>query len=423
MNNLLSKLEGPLMQAMNVISGQKHLRAVRDGLVATIPITVLGAIFLLIPTFPFPQSYVDYIAANPQIKALFYIPFNMTLGLLSVYAAFSIGSRLAQNYEMDHLAGGISSVLTFFVTLQFTNIEGTNYLSTGYLGGSGIFTAILASILAVEVMHFCKVRNITIKLPEMVPPNVGASFESMIPIFISATLSWLLIHIIGFDINAVISTLVTPLLSASSDSIIMPIVYVLLTAIMWFLGIHPGVLAAIMTPVWLVNAEANMAAVAAGLAIPHVGVRPFIFTFLWIGGGGGTLALAFLMAFSKSKVMRSLGRISIGPGLFNINEPIIFGLPIVLNPILIIPFTIAPLVAVFITYFAFTSGIVPGMGYPLAAVWNLPAPIAGFVSTASFAGAALVLVNFTVMGIIWYPFFKVYEKRMIEAEETEENRI
>ena len=127
-----------------------------------------------------------------------------------------------------------------------------------------------------------------------------------------------------------------------------------------------------------------MSAVAIVEAIPHVGVRPFIFTFLWIGGGGGTLALAFLMSFSKSKVMRNLGRISIGPGLFNINEPIIFGLPIVLNPILIIPFTIAPLVAVFITYFAFTTGIVPGMGYPLAAVWNLPAPIAGFVSISFF---------------------------------------
>lgn len=419
MKEFLSRVEEPLLKIMNSISSQRHLKAVRDGLVATIPITVLGAIFLLIPTFPFPKSYVDFIAANPDIKALFYIPFNMTLGLLSVYSAYAIGSRMAQDYEYDALSGGISAVLTFLVTMKFTSIEGSSYLSTTYLGGSGIFTAILASILAVEVMHFCKVRKITIKLPEMVPPNVGASFEFMIPIFISATLSWLFVHVAGVNINQLISTIITPILSTSSDSILTPIIYVLLTAAMWFLGIHPGILAAIMTPVWLVNAEANMAAVAVGQAIPHIGVRPFIFTFLWIGGGGGTLALAFLMSFSKSKVMRNLGRISVGPGLFNINEPIIFGLPIVFNPILIIPFTLAPLVCVFTTYFAFTLGLVPGMGYPLAAVWNLPSVLAGFVSTASISGALLVLFNFTLMGLIYYPFFKIYEKRMVALESVE----
>lgn len=117
--------------------------------------------------------------------------------------------------------------------------------------------------------------------------------------------------------------------------------------------------------------------------------------------------------------MRNLGRISVGPGLFNINEPIIFGLPIVFNPILIIPFTLAPLICVFTTYFAFTSGLVPGMGYPLAAVWNLPSVLAGFVSTASVSGALLVLFNFTLMGLIYYPFFKIYEKRMVALESAE----
>ena len=423
MQKFLSRIEEPLMQLMNKIAGQRHLRAVRDGFIATIPITVLGAIFLLIPTFPWPESYVNFMGNNPQISGTLRIPFNMTIGLMSIYASFAIGSRLAKSYGLDSLSGGISAILTFLVTLSFTSIDGGSFLRTTYLGGEGVFTAIITAIVAVEVMQFCKKKNITIKLPEMVPENVGSSFESMIPIFISTTLIWGVVHVLGFDMNNLISTIIRPILSTSSNSLLTPIIYVLLTAILWFLGIHPGVLAAIMTPVWLVNAEANMAAVAIGQAIPNIGVRPFIFTFLWIGGGGGTLALTLMMAFSKSKLMKSLGRLSIGPGLFNINEPIIFGLPIVLNPILIIPFTLGPLICVFTTYFAFTSGLVPGMGYPLAAVWNLPAMFAGFVSTASLRGALLVLVNFTILGLVYYPFFKIYEKRMIEAEETEESRI
>lgn len=419
MNDFFMRLEEPLLKIMDKVSNQKHLSAVRDGLIATIPITVIGAVFLLIPTLPFPQVYVDFMSKNADLAGKLFIPFHMTLGLLSVYANFAIGSRLAKSYGYDGLSGGVIALLSFFVTLNFTNLSEGSFLSTAYLGGEGMFTAILTALFAVEVLHFCKKKNITIKLPEMVPPNVGSSFESLIPVAISVTIVWFIVHIVGFDINAVINSVITPILSISSNSILTPLIFVLLTGIMWFFGIHPAVLAAIMTPIWLVNSEANMLAAAAGQVIPNVGVQPFIFTFLWIGGGGGTLALSLLMSFSKSKQLKSLGRLSIGPGLFNINEPVLFGLPIVLNPILIIPFIVAPMIATFITYFAFTSGIVPGMGYPLAAVWNLPSVFAGFVSTASIMGALLVLVNFVVMGLVYYPFFRIYEKKVLATELNE----
>lgn len=159
-----------------------------------------------------------------------------------------------------------------------------------------------------------------------------------------------------------------------------------------------------------------MVAAQAGEAIPNIGVQPFIFTFLWIGGGGGTLALCLLMCFSKSKFLKQLGRLSIVPGFFNINEPLLFGLPIVLNPALAVPFAIAPIINTFITYFAFTSGLVPGMGYPLAAVWTVPSIFAAVIATASIRGALLVAVNFAVYGIVYYPFFKVYERKLFEQE-------
>lgn len=416
MDKLTNILEKTLIPIMNKVSNQRHLGAIRDGLIATIPLTIIGAISLLIPTFPWPQSYVEFIASQPKLEAVLMIPFNMTLGLLSIYVSFGIGSRLAKSYGFDGLSGGISAALTFISTIGFTELEGGSFLSSSYLGGEGMFTAIITSIFAIEVMHLCDKFNLKIKLPDSVPANVGSSFDSLIPITISVVVITVIVHWFGFDINQLISSFLTPLLSASSDSIILPIIYVLLTGLMWFVGIHPAILSAIMTPVWLLNATANMDAVVAGTAIPHVGVEPFIFTFLWIGGGGGTLALCLYMCFSKSKSIKSLGRLSIIPSIFNINEPILFGLPVVLNPIIIIPFIVGPLICTVITYIAFTTGIVQGMGYPLAAVWNFPSFIAGALCTAHWSGAALAIVNFIVYLAVYYPFFKVFEKRTLIEE-------
>lgn len=152
-----------------------------------------------------------------------------------------------------------------------------------------------------------------------------------------------------------------------------------------------------------------------------MGVEPFIFTFLWIGGGGGTLALCLMMCFSKSQSIKSLGRLSIAPSLFNINEPILFGVPFILNPTFFIPLLLGPLVNVFITYFAFTTGIAAGMGNPLAAAWNFPSFLAGFLCTNSWTGVALVVVNFLVYFAIYYPFFKIYEKKSLQEEGRLEN--
>ncbi len=258
-------------------------------------------------------------------------------------------------------------------------------------------------------------------MPKQVPPNVGSSFESLIPTFITVAIVWVVVHFLGFDINSVISAAVTPLLSMSANSLAAPLIYVILTAVMWLFGMHPAVLASIMTPIWMVNAEANMAAMAAGEVIPNIGVQPFIFTFLWIGGGGGTLALCIFMCFSKSKMLKSLGRLSIVPSFFNINEPILFGLPIVLNPLLAIPFIVGPIICTIVTYFAFVTGIVPGMGAPTAAVWTLPSIFSAVVATSSIRAAILVVVNFTIYAVVYYPFFKMYERKMVAQEAADEN--
>ena len=192
---------------------------------------------------------------------------------------------------------------------------------------------------------------------------------------------------------------------------------------MWFFGIHPGVLSAIATPMWIMNADANMAALAASAAIPNIGVKPFIFTFIFIGGGGGTLPLVVHMMRSKSQQLKTLGRLSFAPGLFNINEPVLFGAPVVLNPVLIVPFVGGMIVTTIVTYIAFYTGIVPGMGNPLAAEWTVPSLIAAFIVTNSWKGAALIVVNFLISYFIYLPFFKVFEKQTLLEEEAESETV
>ncbi len=156
MREFISKMESRMMPLVNKVSTQRHLCAVRDGLIAAIPLTVIGAIFLLIPYIPWPQSYVDFMGNNPELTAKLLIPFTMSLSLLSIYVSYGIGARLAKSYDLDSVSGGISALLAFFMTMNFTTLEEGSFLSTAYLGGEGMFTAIITAILAVEVMHFCK---------------------------------------------------------------------------------------------------------------------------------------------------------------------------------------------------------------------------------------------------------------------------
>jgi len=416
MQKFIKFIEEKLLPITSKLSNQRHLGAVRDGLIATIPITVVGSIFLLIPFIPLPFVENFFFVNNPHLVDRFLLPFNMSLNLLAIFACFGIGSRLAKSYDLDGVSGGISALFAFFLTMNVTGFEDGSFLSMALLGGEGVFTAILTAILAIEVMRFCRAKKFEVRLPDSVPSNIGSSFSALIPTTITVLIIWILVHFVGFDIGGIISTVVTPLLGASANSIWSMLMFVILTCIMWIFGMHPAVLMSIMLPIWTVNAEANMLAAVSGYAIPNIGVQPFIFTFLWIGGGGGTLALNLFMCLSKSKFLKQLGRVSIGPSFFNINEPILFGLPIVLNPTLAIPFFIAPIIVTIITYFAFITGFVPGIAHPFAAVWTMPSIFAGAIATASIRGAILVFINFVVYGLIYYPFFKVYEKKFVEQE-------
>jgi PTS system cellobiose-specific IIC component len=237
-------------------------------------------------------------------------------------------------------------------------------------------------------------------------------------------LFWVIRHILNFDINGVLSNLLLPLQGfLTGNSLIGGLLTVLLITVFWALGIHgPAILGPVIRPFWDMSIAENMEAFNAGVnahQLPNIFTEQFLQWFIWIGGAGATLALVVLFMFSKSKYLKSLGRLSFIPGLFNINEPIIFGAPIVLNPILAIPFILAPLVTTTLSYVLTVTNVVPMMMSRLP--FTMISPIAGWISTNwSVAAGLLVLVNFLISLAIYYPFFKIFERQQLERE-AEEN--
>lgn len=401
------------------------MTAIRKGIIATLSLTIVGSFFTILSNMPIP-AVANFLL---PYQAILDIPFRFTVGILSLYAAFGIASSLAASYKMDTLSSGILGVMAFLVaTVQpvKVNLEvkgvipAGRYMSIANLSASSLFAAIATALISVEIYHFLQKKNITIKMPAGVPPEVSNSFVALLPAAVVLILFWVIRDILNFNIATFISNLLMPLKGfLVGNSLAGGLTTIFFICTFWTLGIHgTAIMDPIVRPFWEMSIAQNMNQFHAGVSATHL---PTIFTeqflqwFVWIGGAGGTLALVVLFMFSKSQYLKDLGKLSLLPGLFNINEPIVFGAPIVLNPILGIPFIIAPLVTATISYFATISHIVPMMMARLP--FTIPAPIAAIMSTNwSWEACVLSIVNFIVYLIIYYPFFKVFERQQLEKE-------
>lgn len=428
MEKLLSWIEDKLMPIAFKLSNQRHMRSIRKGIVATLPLTIVGSFFVILLNVPI-NGYAEFIA---PYKAIIDVPFRFTVGILALYATYGIGAALANSYNLDEVSGGMLSTVAFLIStvvpIQVTQpIEGVigsgRYLNIANLSSSSLFGAIVASIVSVEIYRIMKQKNITIKMPDGVPPEVSNSFGAMMPAFVIIILFWILRHFLNFDISAVLSDLLMPLKNIlAGNSLLGGLLTVFLITFFWVLGIHgPAIMGPVIRPIWDVAIAENMDAFANGVSstnLPNIFTEQFLQWFIWIGGAGATLALVVLFLSSKSKYLKSLGKLSFLPGLFNINEPIIFGAPIVMNPILAIPFMLAPMVMTTLTYFLTVSGVIPMMMARLP--FTMPSPIAAVMSTDwNVMAGILVIVNFIIALVIYYPFFKMFEKQQLERETNE----
>lgn len=429
MEKFMSWIEVKLMPVAFKMSNQRHMRAIRQGIVATLPLTIVGSFFVILLNLPI-TGYAEFIE---PYKAIVDVPFRFTVGILALYATYGMGAALAKSYDLDEVGGGLLATVGFLIStvvpVQVTeSVEGViasgRYLNIASLSSSSLFGAIVASIISIEIYRIMKEKKITIKMPEGVPPEVSNSFAALLPALVIILLFWVLRHFLNFDISALLSKLLMPLKDVlAGNSLIGGLITVFLITFFWALGIHgPAIMGPVIRPIWDVSIAENMTEFTNGVVasnLPNIFTEQFLQWFVWIGGAGTTLALVVLFLTSKSKYLKSLGRLSLLPGLFNINEPIIFGAPIVMNPVLAIPFILAPLVLTTLSYFLTITGVIPLMMARLP--FTMPSPVAAVMSTNwNLMAGVLVIINFIIALVIYYPFFKMFEKQQLSKESLHE---
>jgi len=422
MEKALSFIENHLAEPMAKLSEQRHLRAVRDGIISTLPIIIVGSFFLIFAFPPVPaDSFIGRFAAENIFTIL--LPYRLTMFIFALYASFGIGHSLARSYDLDGLSGAQIAAVAFLMTLTPSVVDGIGFaLPMGSLGGGGMFVAILVSLGAVEIQRLLLSTKFKISMPEQVPASVARSFENLSPMAVVVVLMGLISYVLEFDWHGTATTLFAPLVTAS-DTWIGVMIPVFLITLFWSAGIHGvSVVGSVARPIWTVLLDANTQAVADGVSgtqLPHIAPEPFYQWFIWIGGSGATIGLLILLVmFSKSKYAKSLGRTSLLPGIFNINEPLVFGAPIVLNPILIIPFVIAPIVMGTVAYVVTAIGLVNRVS--VLAPWTLPGPIGAYLATGGdWRAIILNLLLIALSVVIYYPFFRIYDKKQFELEKEE----
>ena len=425
MEKLMSWLDVHVVPFASKLSSQRHLRAIRGGIVSTLPLTIVGSFFVILLNLPI-NGYEEFIA---PYRAIVDVPFRFTVGIMSLYAAYGIASHLGREYKLDQLGCGLLGTVAFLVAtispIQVKEsvdgvIEAGRYLSIGALSSSSLFAAIVTAIISIEIYRIMHDKNITIKMPDGVPPEVANSFAALFPALAVILLFWLIRHVIGFDVNEAISSVLMPLKDLfAGNSLFGGLLSVFLILTFWSMGVHgEAVLGPVIRPIWDMAIAQNMDVFATGVAatqLPNLFTEQFQISFLQIGGTGATLALVIMFLFSKSSYLKSLGKLSILPGIFNINEPVIFGAPIVMNPILAIPFIVAPLIMTCVAYFATAIGFVPMMMAKLP--FTIPTVLTAVMSTDwSIQAGLLTVINFVISFVVYYPFFKVFERQQLENE-------
>ncbi|SLJ88190.1 PTS system, cellobiose-specific IIC component [Enterobacter sp. NFR05] len=430
MSSLYSKLIAVIEQKITPLAGavgqQKYVTSIRDGFILALPFMIVGSFMLVFIFPPFsPDTTWGFARAWLQFsldhRANLMLPYYFSMGIMTIFISVGVAASLARHHELDPLTSGMLSLMGFLLIAAPLK---DGQISTAYFSGQGIFTALLVAIYTTELYAFLRRNNITIRLPPEVPTGVARSFEILIPVLaVVLTLHPLNLVIeaqFGMIIPEAIMSLVKPLVAAS-DTLPAILLSVLVCQILWFAGIHGAlIVTGIMNPFWMANLSVNQAAIAAGTAIPHIYVQGFWDHYLLIGGVGSTLPLALLLIRSKAVHLRTIGRMGIVPGMFNINEPILFGAPIIMNPLFFLPFVLVPMVNATLAYLALDFGLVARV--VSMTPWTTPAPIgASWAANWAFSPVIMCLICMVSATAMYFPFFKAYEKQLL-AQDAAENQ-
>lgn len=445
MNKFINeKLMPPMMKFLNT----KAVTAIKNGMLYPIPFIIIGAIFLILANFP-QQNVADWIA---QIgwAPIFNQAYAASFGIMALFAAFSIAYSWVKSEGYEGASAGLTSIIVM-VMLQPSTISTVTKIADGsavvgeyqvsgvidaaWLGGKGMILAMLAGLLVGWSYSWFMKKDIRIKLPEQVPANVSDSFGALVPAFVITFVAMLIyaLSVLTTDQTPIewIYTLIQTPLQHATDGPLGVFLIAFLPVFIWWFGVHGAtVIGGIMTPLLLANNADNLKLFQEGnLSLDHgahIVTQAFMDQFITVTGSGMTFGFVIFMIYrARSVQMKTIGKLTLAPAFFNINEPVLFGMPIVLNPILAFPFLIAPLVSGFGTYAAIALGIIPpfnGIFVP----WTTPPILSGLI-VGGWQGAAWQALMIFVTGAIYWPFAKKYdailvqqEKEAYEAEQAEQ---
>lgn len=430
-------LEEKLMPIMGKIAANKYIKSIRDGLAIVMPLIMVGSLFMILVNMPISgwNDFINRVFGSNFLNWLSY-PIRVSFDIVALVAAFAIASQIAKENRVDALTAGVLSVVAYLLLIPVVTVNETlkdgstlnlgRVLPTINLSASGLIVAILTSIIVTEVFTYIYRKNWTIKMPDSVPPGILRSFEAIIPAFIIITL-FLIIRVI-FELTsygtvfAFISKFVGQPFSKIGLSFGGMVVTILSYQLFWTLGIHgTRVVLNVLDTILLPAMQENAAAFVAHQPIPHIITRQFYDNFVNIGGCGSTIGLLIaIFFFTKSKQLRSLGKIAFVPSIFNISEPIIFGLPVVLNPIMMIPFILSNTAVGIVTYISMALGLV-SKPVGIAVPWTVPVFASGFLATGGdWRAIVLQVINILASFLIWLPFIVAYDKEKIKEEEKKE---
>jgi len=422
-SKLTTFMEDKFVPIAAKIGGQRHLLALRDGIVMIMPLLILGSFAMIIIDFPIP-AWAEWMEANGWYwdGGHLDVIMNATFGIMAIIAAFGVASSLASSYRkangdfIDGIPAGVLAIAAFFIITQFEGMD-SEYL----------FIALLIGIVVGEIYRFFIQKDWVIKLPDSVPLAIARQFTALLPGMAILGLLWLLIAVPlrGTEVGTLSNWLNNSLFSwLSNVGLSYPATMLgsFLEHLLWCFGIHGAavVIFPFFEPLWV-----------SALGTDSIINWPFYENGVWIGGSGATLPVViYMLLFAKSRLLKDIGRISIAPGIFNINEPVTFGLPVVLNPMLMIPYILSPLAIITFMYFGTAMGIFPVLDKMIP--WTTPVFISGFLAASGGLGDKLMavvgqVISFAIAFMIWLPFIRAWDTvnvRMeegIEGEEAYEN--
>lgn len=417
----LIKLVETMKPFFEKVSNNPYLRAIRDGFVSCIPVILFSSLFILVACVP---EIFDYKWPD-NISSVLWLAYNASMGILSLLMVATIAKSLTGsiNHKLPKLRqiNDTSVMIVSIICLLLLAVEPIKGgWSADFMGSKGLLSAFVVAFLVPNIYKFFVSRNITIKLPDEVPHYIAQTFADLIPLSVAVFVFWagsvVFKNATGMLFSAWILELFKPLFVAADGYIGIAIIYGAM-AMFWFVGIHgPSIVEPAVTAIYIANIEANLQIVTAGGHATNILTHPTSYFVATLGGTGATLMFCAMCAFiAKSKQLKAVGRASIIPVCFAVNEPILFGAPIVLNPVLFVPFIAAPIANVWIFKFFVDNLGMNSFIYILP--WTTPAPI-GLVIATGFAKLAFVLAPLLLIidAVLYYPFFRVYDTQLVARE-------